>query len=58
MSETLHRQLNVLIVICSAILGIALTYLFLISQVGFLFFVFAGIPASIITFFAFVYVGN
>ena len=56
MSETLHRQLNVLIVLASAILGLALTYVFFSDEIGVLFVVFAVAPATVIVIAASAYV--
>ncbi|SDY96682.1 hypothetical protein SAMN05216564_12011 [Halopenitus persicus] len=56
MNNAVSRRLNVLIVLCSALLGIVLTYLVLSPQAGFGFFLFVLVPTLVITVLAFSYV--
>ncbi|SFR46683.1 MULTISPECIES: hypothetical protein [Halorubrum] len=48
MSAGVRRRLDVLILLCSALLGVALTYLALSPRVGLRFFVFALFPTALV----------
>lgn len=54
MSDSFNQQLNILIVICSMILSIALTHL-LLSGWGILFYIFAGIITLLMIVISFYY---
>lgn len=57
MDRGLRRRLDALIVLCSAVLGTVLTYLWLSPQTGPYFFVLALVPSAGIVLLAFLYVG-
>ena len=48
MNQGIRRRLDVVIVLCSALLGIVLTYIALSPRVGLGFFAFALIPTLVI----------
>ena len=56
MNHGVRRRLDVLIVLCSALLGIILTYLVLSPRAGLGFLVFALLPTVVIILLAFWYV--
>lgn len=58
MNRGLRRRLDVLIWLCSALLGIVLTYVLLSSRAGFGFLLFTLVPTVIIAALAFWYVGS
>lgn len=52
----IRRRLDILIVLCSWLLGIALTYLFFSQQIGPMFLLFTLFPAALIALLATWYV--
>lgn len=56
MSDPLQRRLNALILLCSALLGIVVTFLFFWERAGGLLLLYSLLPAGMIALVAFLYV--
>lgn len=58
MTDSLKRRLDTLIVLCSALLGLAMTFLLFWERISIWFVVYALVPTAVIALIVFLYVGN